>query len=60
LIIRERAVDIMSRREEDRIVETGFPFIDAFNPLEQQENQQKDDQINDFSICIISDFGKME
>jgi len=60
LIIRERAVDIMSRREEDRIVETGFPFIDAFNPLEQQENQQKDDQIDDFSICVISDFGKME
>jgi len=50
LIVRERAMHIMSRREEDRIVETGFPFIDAFNPLEQQENQQKDTQINNLSI----------
>ena len=63
----------MSRREEDRIVETGFPFVDAFNPLEQQENQQKDGQINNFGISIndkiqskkfrvrvFSNFGKLE
>jgi len=52
LIIRERSVHIMSGREENGIVETGFPFIDAFNPLEQQENQQKDTQINNLSISI--------
>jgi hypothetical protein len=50
----------MCGREEDRIVETGFPFIDAFDPLEQQENQQKDAQINDLSICRFSVFGELE
>jgi len=36
----------MSRREEYGTIETGFPFINAFNPFKYQEYEQEHGNIS--------------